>query len=66
MSYGIYQIQYLNLMLEEMLPLILQIVICGTIWCQLVALNGIRMLYREIRRREGTPAARAWICRPDA
>ena len=55
MGCGIYRLQYLELTVEQMLPLILQIVICGTIWVQVVMLHEIRSVYREIQ--SGTAAA---------
>lgn len=52
MAVGIHRLQFLELTFEQLLPLVLQIVICGTIWVQLVMLNEIRILYRVIRRTQ--------------
>ena len=49
MGVGVYRLQYLNLTIEQLLPLVLQIMTCGTIWVQVVMLNEIRLRYREIR-----------------
>ncbi|MGB0583196.1 MAG: hypothetical protein ACPGVU_26220, partial [Limisphaerales bacterium] len=49
MGIGVYRLQYLNLTIEQLLPLVLQIMTCGTIWVQVVMLNEIRLRYREIR-----------------
>jgi len=46
---AIYQVQHFDMTIEEMLPVILQITTCGTIWCQLIALNDVRILYPKVR-----------------
>ena len=49
---AIYQVQNFELVIEEMLPLILNIVIGGTMLFQLAMLNDIRVLFRMIREQE--------------
>ena len=56
MSFGIYRLQYLELTVEQMIPLVLQIVICGTIWIQIVMLHEVLTIYREIQSRAEEPA----------
>lgn len=63
MTAAIHQLQHFELTIEELLPIVLQIVIFGTLWCQLICLNDIRILHpqamaahRDERAENSTPA----------
>lgn len=52
MAVATFRLQYFDLTVEQMLPVVLQINIFATMWFQLVTLNDIRLLHREFGIRK--------------